>query len=105
MSELQVRHIASMLKKSYSDKIDVSDCLTTKIEDKEALLLTRAYAAYSLQVIAGVSEDVAANSITDGSNDNGIDAVLFDRITKILWLVQSKWKKKRHRRTRIWRYS
>ena len=37
MSELQVRHIASMLKKSYSDKIDVSDCLTTKIEDKEAL--------------------------------------------------------------------
>ena len=31
MSELQVRHIASMLKKSYSDKIDVSDCLTTKI--------------------------------------------------------------------------
>ena len=94
MSELQVRHIASMLKKSYSDKIDVSDCLTTKIEDKEALLLTRAYAAYSLQVIAGVSEDVAANSITDGSNDNGIDAVLFDRITKILWLVQSKWKRK-----------
>ena len=94
MSELQVRHIASMLKKNYSDKIDVSDCLTTKIEDKEAFLLTRAYAAYSLQVIAGASEDAAANSITDGANDNGIDAVLFDRITKILWIVQSKWKRK-----------
>ena len=64
MSELQVRHIASVLKKNYSDKIDVSDCLTTKIEDKEALLLTRAYAAYSLQVIAGASEEAAANSIS-----------------------------------------
>lgn len=94
MNELQVRHIASMLKKNFSDKIDISDCLTIKEEDKEALFLTRAYAAYSLQIIAGVSKDIAANSITDGINDNGIDAVLFDRSTKILWLVQSKWKKK-----------
>lgn len=94
MNELQVRHIASMLKRTFSEKIDTSDCLTTKKEDEEALFLTRAYAAYSLQVIAGVSEDIAAKSITDGVNDNGIDAVLFDRTTKILWLVQSKWKKK-----------
>ncbi len=94
MSELQVRHVATMLKQRYSDKIDISDCLTTKEEDRNTLLLTRAYAAYSLQVIADVSEEVAANSITDGVNDNGIDAILFDKTTKILWIVQSKWKKK-----------
>lgn len=94
MSELQVRHVATMLKQRYSDKIDISDCLTTKEEDLNNLLLTRAYAAYSLQVLADVSEEIAANSITDGVNDNGIDAILFDKTTKILWLVQSKWKKK-----------
>ena len=94
MSELQVRHVATMLKQRYSDKIDVSDCLTTREEDFNNLFLTRAYAAYSLQVIADVPEDTAANSITDGVNDNGIDAILFDKSTKILWIVQSKWKKK-----------
>lgn len=94
MSELQVRHVATMLKQRYSGKIDISDCLTTKEEDLNNLLLTRAYAAYSLQVLADVSEEIAASSITDGVNDNGIDAILFDKTTKILWLVQSKWKKK-----------
>lgn len=94
MSELQVRHVATMLKQRYSDKIDVSDCLTAREEDSNNLFLTRAYAAYSLQVIADVSEDTAANSITDGINDNGIDAILFDKSTKILWIVQSKWKKR-----------
>lgn len=94
MSELQVRHVSTILKQKYSDKIDVSDCLSSNKENLNDLLLTRAYAAYSLQIIADVSEDVAANSITDGVNDNGIDAILFDKTTKILWLVQSKWKKK-----------
>ena len=94
MSELQVRHVATMLKQRYSGKIDISDCLTAKEEDLNNLLLTRAYAAYSLQILADVSEEIAANSITDGVNDNGIDAILFDKTTKILWLVQSKWKKK-----------
>ena len=84
MSELQVRHVATMLKQRYSDKIDISDCLTTKEVDLDNLLLTRAYAAYSLQVLADVSEEIAASSITDGVNDNGIDAILFDKTTKIL---------------------
>lgn len=94
MSELQVRHIATMLTQTYSKKIDISDCLTSKREDKNALFLSRAYAAYSLQIMADAPADVAAKAITDGINDNGIDAVWFDRTTKILWMVQSKWKKK-----------
>lgn len=94
MSELQVRHVATMLKQRYSDKIDMSDCLTSYKDDKENLLLTRAYAAYALQIIAEIPEEIAANSITDGINDNGIDAILFDKHSKVLWVVQSKWKRK-----------
>ena len=94
MSELKVRHVATKLKKLYKDKIDVEDSLARTEHDKELCFLSRAYAAYSLQVLASVSEDEAAESITDGINDNGIDAVCFDKISKILWLVQSKWKQK-----------
>jgi len=94
MSELQVRHVATMLKQRYTDIIDISDCLTTNERDLENLLLTRAYAAYALQTIAEVPEEIAANSITDGVNDNGIDAILYEKSQKILWIVQSKWKRK-----------
>ena len=94
MSELQVRHVATMLKQRYSDIIDISDCLTTNERDLDNLLLTRAYAAYALQTIAEVPEEIAANSITDGVNDNGIDAILYEKPKKILWIVQSKWKRK-----------
>lgn len=94
MRELQVRHVATMLKQRYTDIIDISDCLTTNERDLENLLLTRAYAAYALQTIAEVPEEIAANSITDGVNDNGIDAILYEKSQKILWIVQSKWKRK-----------
>ena len=94
MSELQVRHVATMLKQRYSGIIDISDCLTTNERDLDNLLLTRAYAAYALQTIAEVPEEIAANSITDGVNDNGIDAILYEKPKKILWIVQSKWKRK-----------
>ena len=35
--------------------------------------------------------DEASNAIVDGRDDNGIDAIFFDKETKTLWLVQSKW--------------
>lgn len=89
MGIIQVRHIALKLNDLYREKIDVTDGHND--EEKENLFHTRAFAAYSLQVLAGVSIDIAVNSIVDGPNDNGIDAIYFDRKKKILWLIQSKW--------------
>lgn len=99
MSELQVRHIATKLKDLYTGKIDVSDCLLTKNEqtneiNREALFNTRSFAAYALQILASINEDEAAKSITDGVGDQGIDAIYYDKVYKVLWIVQSKWKKK-----------
>lgn len=73
----------------YSDKIDISDARND--DDKENFLLTRAYAAYTLQILAQLDITVAAIAIVDGFDDNGIDAIYFDRRNKELWLVQSKW--------------
>lgn len=89
MSVLHVNHIKAKLADIYKDKIDITDAKSD--QDKENFFLTRSYAAYTLQVLANIEPDIAANSITDSYDDNGIDAIYYDRKNKFLWLVQSKW--------------
>jgi len=89
MSVLHVNHIKAKLAEIYKDKIDITDAKSD--QDKENFFLTRSYAAYTLQVLANIEPDIAANSMTDSYDDNGIDAIYYDRKNKFLWLVQSKW--------------
>ncbi|UGS22309.1 AIPR family protein [Flavobacterium cyclinae] len=91
MSKLIVNRIKNYLDKTFKGKIDISD-LNPKIseEDKEKNFLSRALSAYSLTIEAIADVETAALSITDGFDDNGIDAIYFDRSAKTLWLVQSK---------------
>jgi hypothetical protein len=91
MSKLHVNHIRTTIEKSFKGKIDTSDLLTRPQEEIDKAILTRGLAAYCLYVLAATDIDNAVKSIVDGYNDNGIDAILFDRNPKILWLVQSKW--------------
>lgn len=89
MSKLHVTHIKTKLQEIYAGKIDTSDAKNPT--DQENFFLTRAFAAYSLQVLALLEPDQAAAAIVDGYEDNGIDAIHFDRKNKELWIVQSKW--------------
>lgn len=89
MSRLHINHLKAKLTETYSDKIDISDARSD--EEKENFLLTRAYAAYTLQILALLEAPIAATTITDGFDDNGIDALYFDRRNKELWILQSKW--------------
>ena len=89
MSKLHVRHIASKLQELYKSKIDITDGYNE--EEQNNLFLTRSFAAYSLQILAGTSVETAAMAVVDGRDDNGIDAIYFDKKEKVLWLVQSKW--------------
>ena len=41
--------------------------------------------------LADVDLDTAAKAITDGFQDNGLDAIFFDQNDDVLFLVQSKW--------------
>jgi len=52
--------------------------------------LSRSLAAFAIEKLAEVTPAQAANAVVDGGNDNGIDAVHFDRPKNRLWLVQSK---------------
>lgn len=91
MSTLTIRRITSFLDKTFKDKIDLSN-LHPKVSetDKQKQYRSRAFAAYSLTVIALADVEDAVNSITDGYEDNGIDAIYYDKGTKNLWIVQSK---------------
>lgn len=88
---LAIRRITTFLDKTFNDKIDLSN-LHPKVSenDKKKQLLSRSLAAYSLTVSALAEVDIAAESVTDGYDDNGIDAIYFDSASKILWLVQAK---------------
>lgn len=90
MSKLHVNHLKVTIQK-FKDKIDISDMVGKPQSELDKIILSRGFAAYSLHILSSVDIDVATKAIVDGYDDNGIDAILFDRTQKILWLVQSKW--------------
>jgi hypothetical protein len=69
---------------------DYADKAQAQAEDA---FYTRAQAAYPLVVLAKAEPRIAAACVTDGFDDNGIDALHFDPDERILYLVQSKWHK------------
>lgn len=70
--------------------IDLDDCPSSGA-DRENHFLSRALAAYSVHFLSGADPKVCAASITDASDDNGLDAIYYEPGRKILFLVQSKW--------------
>lgn len=59
-------------------------------KELETNQLSRALAAFAIANLADVTPAQGANSIINGGDDNGIDAIYFDRSKKFLWLVQAK---------------
>jgi hypothetical protein len=89
---LTVQRLANALEKTYADLIDISDLpFGTPNDEKRSKLLTRALAAFTLVSLTDCDPKEAAQSITDGFDDEGIDAIHFDSIEKTVYLLQSKW--------------
>lgn len=91
MSKLTVKRIKNFLDKHFDGKIDLSNLHPKCSErDREKQFRSRALAAYALTVVASAETEDAVNAITDGYDDNGIDAIYYDKSSNNLWLVQSK---------------
>lgn len=90
MSIIHVTQIASKLKQTFADKINMSD-VPEYDSEKENKLLARSLAAYAIYSHTACTPEEAANSVTDGGNDNGIDAVFYSQTLRELVIVQSKW--------------
>jgi hypothetical protein len=54
--------------------------------------LSRSLSAYALAKMTGLDDATAANSITDGSDDGGIDAIFFSVARNKLFIIQAKYK-------------
>jgi hypothetical protein len=90
MSNIKVNRLKSYLTRTFSPLIDLSDIKDKPQIEIEKNFLSRALTAYSLGVLSGCSMEDAAQSITDGYDDNGIDAIHFEENSKCLWLIQTK---------------
>jgi hypothetical protein len=69
----------------------MDDCTDKSTNEFEKKYLSRALAAYSITSTTNLNEKDITKYITDGYNDNGIDALYFDETKQVLYLVQSKW--------------
>jgi hypothetical protein len=91
LSILHVNQIAGALHRMFDGVIVLDDAQTDPAE-RERLFLSRALAAFALTQLAGIAPVDAAAALTDGTGDNGIDAIYFDVPSKTLYVVQSKWR-------------
>ncbi len=91
--EFDIRQVEEVIKLTFGHLIDMQD-LRSKVQT-DLIFLSRGLAAYSLCNLANIDANIAANTIVDGIQDNGIDALYFDERRNSLWLVQAKWNQKR----------
>lgn len=91
MSIIHIQRIKNAIEKLFDGRIDLSDYDEKKLEEKEHAFLSRGIGAYVLNVMANIDSSQAGKAITDGFDDNGIDAIFFDKIQSVLYVVQSKW--------------
>lgn len=92
MGDLHVAQIKRRLKDTTYPHIDVSDLSKHGPDFVEQARLTRALAAFVLTKVAGLSAEDAVACVTDGPDDNGVDAIAFvDSESPRLYLIQSKW--------------
>jgi hypothetical protein len=92
MSAIHINAIKNFLKRTFDEKIDMRGFRGNNAESKELLFLSRAVAAFSVMNLTGISAEEAADTIVDGGQDNGIDAVFYHEEEHSLYLVQSKWR-------------
>lgn len=91
MSNLKMVRIQAKIDELFKELVDLSDVKNS--DEKVNKFYSRSLAALAIVMQCGVEYDIAAQSITDGYHDLGIDAVYNDTAQKKLILVQSKWRK------------
>jgi hypothetical protein len=93
MSVIHLNQIRAQVEKLFKGKIDLSDVDSPNCDPKnlERVFLTRGLAAYAIHYLAQANVDESAAAVTDGGDDNGIDAIYHDPVEKRLYIVQSKW--------------
>lgn len=88
MGVVQLNQIEAKINEGVGRQIDVSDAPPGQ---EDGLRLSRGLAAFAVMQLLDLEEKTAAATITDGYDDNGIDAVYIDVDSSRVYVVQSKW--------------
>lgn len=91
MSIVHVRHIKTALESIFTNLIDLTDCSNQSQDQINCQFLSRSLAAFSLVHLCEIDPATAAEFVTDGFDDNGVDAIYYDYDDRVLYVVQSKW--------------
>ncbi len=93
MSIIHLNHLKGELERKVTQHIDQSDLDKFSEGDKLNIVLSRAFALYTIKTFTGESFIDISNCITDGFHDNGIDGLYWDKKNSYFYLIQSKWNK------------
>lgn len=91
MSTIHLNQIRKKLETDYCPVIDMSDWEGKPTDQIDKARLSRALAAFALAERLALTPTSAAAAITDGFDDNGLDAVGVDRENSTVVVVQAKW--------------
>ncbi|MBK3544830.1 AIPR family protein [Streptomyces sp. MBT60] len=91
---LQVRQVRQALTQEFAGLLDLTDLPALPEAQREQIFLSRALAAKAVALVADCTAAEAAEAVTDGADDHGIDAVLASPATAEIWLIQTKWSNK-----------
>src|SRR5687767_6445087 len=89
-SPLLLTQLSDRLHLIFGDLIAVPENEASTEEARRQRFLSRAYMALSLHHNTGATISEAADAITDGSKDDGIDCIYVNEKSKRIYLGQSK---------------
>lgn len=91
-TRLNASYLAKDITRRFESIIDLKDVERANEAQRGMALRTRGLAAFALaSAVPDLSDEIAAQHVTDGSQDCGIDALYFDKTSKRVFVVQSKW--------------
>ncbi|EPQ0593634.1 MULTISPECIES: AIPR family protein [Citrobacter freundii complex] len=88
--EIAIHALKRYLTKNYSSHIDMSN-VGSKATDREYNLMSRCIAALSIKYHnTELDNEICADSVCDGSDDHGVDAIYVNHDKRTVTVVQSK---------------
>jgi hypothetical protein len=91
-NKLRVSHVSTHLISNYVPYVDLGDVSTAPDPQRDSVTHTRALAAFALNIVVPDADEATCGAhVTDGSGDNGIDALFVDVVGKRIIVVQTKW--------------
>lgn len=93
MSILQLNQIVKKIRYTYDELLDFSDITGFDFSKKEHvdMAVSRGLNAFVIEYLTGCTSKEAALAVTDSGDDNGIDALYYDKNTNCLYVCQAKY--------------